>query len=146
VNATIMVVDDDPMFRDLLTYGLEKSGYDVVTATNGADAASILEKTRPDVLIVDMMMPVMDGLRFLEWLKDKARLEIPTMLLTCLDDRALFVQALVTGAEEVILKPVGLEVLLEKLRSILGGEKGAEEASEAEDREGDHASDLLPEL
>ena len=146
MKATIMVVDDDSMFRDLLTYGLENGGYDVVTATNGADAASILEKSRPDALIVDMMMPVMDGLRFLEWLKEKARLEIPTLLLTCLDDRALFVQALVAGAEEVILKPVGLDVLLGKLRSILGGEKGADGAPEAEDREGDHASDLLPGL
>lgn len=140
-----MVVDDDSMFRDLLTYGLEEDGYDVVTATNGADAASILEKTRPDVLIVDMMMPVMDGLRFLEWLKEKARLEIPTLLLTCIDDRALFVEALVAGAEEVILKPVGLDILLEKLRLILGGEMEAGGAPEAEVREEDHDPDLVSE-
>ena len=146
MKATIMVVDDDSMFRDLLSFGLEREGYGVVTATNGADAASILEKTRPDVIIVDMMMPVMDGLRFLEWLKDKARLDIPTLLLTCLDDRALFVEALVAGAADVILKPVSLEVLLEKLSSILGGEMGADTCGEAEDREEAREPDLATEL
>lgn len=139
-----MVVDDDPMFRDLLTYGLEQNGYRVVTAVNGADAASILEKNRPDIILLDMMMPVMDGIRFLEWLGEKAKLEIPTVLLTCIDDRALVVKALVAGAADVVLKPVGLDVLLEKLGSILSGEK-REQAREAEEEKGDLQPDLLPE-
>ena len=141
-----MVVDDDSMFRDLLTYGLEHNGYEVVTATNGADAAAILEKSRPDAMIVDMMMPVMDGLKLLVWLKEKAKLEIPTLLLTCLDDRALFVEALVAGAADVILKPATLDVLLEKLSSILSGEMGAGGPREAEDREEAHEPDRVPEV
>ena len=138
-----MVVDDDFMFRDLLIYGLEHAGYDVVSATNGADAAALLETTRPDVIIVDMMMPVMDGLSFLVWLKQKAKLQIPALLLTCIDDRGLFVDGLVAGASDVILKPVGLGVILEKLGSILSGEEGAVEPSSAEDKEEAHEPDLV---
>ena len=148
MKATIMIVDDDSMFRDLLTYGLEHNGYEVMTATNGADAAAILQKSRPDAMIVDMMMPVMDGLRFLVWMKEKAKLQIPTLLLTCLDDRALFVDGLVAGAADVILKPVGLDVLLERLSSILSGERemGAGGPPEAEDKEDAHEPDLVPEV
>ena len=146
MKATIMIVDDDFMFRDLLTYGLEHEGYEVVTAANGADAAAILEKSRPDAIIVDMMMPVMDGLTFLVWLKEKVRLQIPTLLLTCLDDRGLFVDGLVAGAADVILKPVGLDVVLESLSSILSGQMGADEPPEAEDREEAHEPDPVPEV
>ena len=141
-----MVVDDDAMFRDLLTYGLEHDGYEVVTATNGADAVAILEKVRPDGMIVDMMMPIMDGLKFLVWLKEKAKLQIPALLLTCLDDRALFVDGLVAGAADVILKPVGLDVLLERLSSILSGQMGAGGPPEAEDSEEAHEPDPVPEV
>ncbi len=141
-----MVVDDDVMFRDLLAYGLEHDGYEVVTATNGADAAAILQKMQPDAIIVDMMMPIMDGLKFLVWLKEKAKLQIPTLLLTCLDDRALFVDGLVAGAADVILKPVGLDVLLERLSSILSGQMGAGGPPEAEDSEEAHEPDPVPEV
>ncbi len=146
MKATIMIVDDDSMFRDLLTYGLEHAEYAVVTATNGADAVAILEKVRPDAMIVDMMMPVMDGLKLLLWLKEKSKVQIPTLLLTCLDDRALFVDGLVAGAADVILKPVGLDVLLEKLSSILGGEMEAGEPPEAEDREEAPEPDPVPQV
>ena len=146
MKATIMVVDDDSMFRDLLTYGLEHDGYEVVTATNGSDATAILAKSRPDAIIVDMMMPVMDGLKFLVWLKEKTKLQIPTLLLTCLDDRALFVDGLVAGAADVILKPVGLDVILEKLSSILGGQMRAGGPPEAEDMEEAQETDLAPEV
>ena len=141
-----MVVDDDSMFRDLLKYGLEHDGYEVVTATNGSDATAILAKSRPDAIIVDMMMPIMDGLKFLVWLKEKAKLQIPALLLTCLDDRALFVDGLVAGAADVILKPVGLDVLLERLSSILSGQMGAGGPPEAEDSEEAHEPDLVPEV
>ncbi len=141
-----MIVDDDSMFRDLLTYGLEHDGYEVVTATNGADAAAILQKMQPDAIIVDMMMPIMDGLKFLVWLKEKAKLQIPALLLTCIDDRALFVDGLVAGAADVILKPVGLDILLERLSSILSGQMGAGGPPEAEDSEEAHEPDLVPEV
>ena len=140
-----MVVDDDPMYVELLTYGLERAGYETVAARNGADAAAVIENKRPDAILVDLLMPVMDGMKFLTWLTEKAKLEIPTLILTSLDDRAFVVDALVAGAADVVLKPVSLETLLEKLSAILPKPQNVEPAGDVDAREGARERDLLSE-
>ena len=145
MKATIMVVDDDPMYVDLVTYGLERAGYETVAARNGADAAAVIENKRPDAILVDLLMPVMDGMKFLNWLREKAKLEIPTLMLTSLDDRALVVDALVAGAADVVLKPVSLETLLEKLSAMIGKPQSVEQAEAVEAREGAREGNLLSE-
>ncbi len=71
------------------------------------------------MIIVDMLMPLMDGLRFLHWLRQEAKLETPSLVLTSLDNRGLSVEALVAGATDVIVKPVSLPLLLKKLGALV---------------------------
>ncbi len=117
-KKTVMIVENDEVYRELLVLGLESEGFDTVTAENGAVAVELIGKKAPDLLLVDMLMPVMDGLRFLHWLKDEAKLSIPALVLTCLDGRSSGVDALVAGASDVLIKPVTLETLVDKISSL----------------------------
>lgn len=97
---------------------LKEAGYRAVAVENGERAMPLVHELKPDFILLDMLMPVMDGMKFLQWLKDKARVSIPTLVLTCLDQRGVAVDALVAGATEVMTKPFQLEILLKKLESL----------------------------
>jgi DNA-binding response OmpR family regulator len=123
VNARILIVDDDPVYRKLLAMGLEFAEFEVSTAKNGADAKNVLERVTPDVIVVDMLMPVLDGLGFIHWLKGEAGMETPVILLSSLDSRTFAVEALVAGAADVVLKPVGLDEIVDKIRALVPAEE-----------------------
>ncbi len=114
----VLVVDDDPVYRKVLSLGLDSAGYDVLAAENGKEAMRVLSDHKPDIVLLDMLMPVMDGLQFLRWMKEKAQPQIPTLVLTCLDRRSVFVEALVEGATDVITKPFDLTALLRRLSTL----------------------------
>ena len=67
----VLVVDDDASIRELLSTALEDDGYEVVPAINGADALSVCERWRPDVIVLDLMMPIMDGWTFAKRLRPR---------------------------------------------------------------------------
>ena len=115
----VMIVEDDQVYRDLLVLGLNCEGYETIAAENGAVASQLLEQSDPDLILVDMLMPVMDGIRFLHWLKDEAKSTIPALVLTCLDGRSFVVDALVAGASDVLIKPVTLETLVNKISALI---------------------------
>src|SRR2546425_11492747 len=117
-KKTVMVVEDDEVYRELLVLGLALEGFEAIPAENGAVAADLLQNHTPDVLLVDMLMPVMDGLRFLHWLKNEAKLNIPNLVITCLDGRSIAVDALVAGASDVLIKPITLEALVDKIATV----------------------------
>jgi CheY-like chemotaxis protein len=117
-NRTVLIVDDDPIYRQVLAMGLEAAGYRTVAAENGERAVEIVNEAPPDIILLDMLMPVMDGMQFLRWAKEKAPTRIPTLVLTCLDRRTVAVDALVAGAAEVLTKPFSLPALLKKLSTI----------------------------
>lgn len=114
----VLIVDDDEVLRQVLAIGLEDAGYETLQAENGARAIPVIAESRPDVLLVDMLMPVMDGLELLRWVKEKAKLEVPSLVVTCLDARSVLVDCLVAGAADVLTKPFPLEVLLRKLSTL----------------------------
>jgi CheY-like chemotaxis protein len=117
-GRTILIVDDDPIYRQVLAMGLEAAGYKTLAAENGERAIALVNESKPNVILVDMLMPVMDGMQFLRWVKDKAPEPIPTIVLTCLDRRTVAVDALVAGAADVLTKPFSLPLLLKKLSTI----------------------------
>lgn len=116
----ILVVEDDAVFRDLLLRALSAHGYETAGAENGSRALGLVSTFRPDVVLTDIRMPVMDGLRFLRSLREGEFRNVPAIVLTCVDKRSLTLEALVAGANEVILKPASLGVLLEKIGSLSG--------------------------
>jgi CheY-like chemotaxis protein len=111
VAKRVLVVDDDASIRELLSTALEDDGYEVVPASNGKDALSVVERWRPDVIVLDLMMPIMDGWTFAKRLRERE--EIPLVVLSAANDLGRHAKAL--GAADVIAKPFDLDQLLPKV-------------------------------
>lgn len=116
----VLVVEDDAAYRDLLMTALQCHGFETRGAENGAHALELVHEAKPDVILLDMLMPVMDGLRFLEELNRTGSGDTPVIVLTCMESRSLVVDSVKAGASEVLLKPAPFEILLEKLESAAG--------------------------
>jgi CheY-like chemotaxis protein len=114
----ILLIDDDVFIIRLLSLILTKSEYDITTASNGKEAMAILSGQSVDMIIVDMMMPEMDGLAFLGWLRQEARLTIPTLVLTAMVSPDTEKQVLAAGATGLIYKPVKPSDLLSKIKQL----------------------------
>jgi CheY-like chemotaxis protein len=124
-NATaaaprVLIVDDERKNRDLLEVMLGGQGYELATVTCGEDALARIAERVPDVILLDVMMPGMDGYRVATTLKaDPATAHVPIIMLTALDDRNSRAHGLNSGAEDVLTKPVNGAELREKVRSLL---------------------------
>ena len=119
-HARILIVDDEQKNRDLLSVMLEPEGYDIVAVISGAEALESVSQQRPDLVLLDVMMPGMDGYQVATTIKaDAASAGIPIILLTALDDRNSKAHGLRAGAVAVLTKPVNRAELLEQVRSTL---------------------------
>ncbi len=117
---TIMVVDDDPDLVTVLTIMLEQSEYNVRYAYNGMQLFSGLEGEKPDLIILDLMMPHMDGFEVLERLKaDQETSSIPVILLTAQDEFENIISGYKKGADYYITKPFTKSQLVNSIDAIL---------------------------
>ncbi len=114
----VLVVDDEWELRNLLTEFLTGEGYDVIQASNGEEALELAEKEEPQVILLDVKMPGIDGIEVCRRLKeeDKTRF-IPIIMVTALEDRD--VDAFVEGADDFVTKPFSLVELSFRVRSML---------------------------
>ena len=115
--TTILVVDDQPAIRSLLTDFLREHNYGVVEAANGTEALEIASKTPPDAVLLDIMMPEMDGFEFTRQFRQKS--DAPIILLTAKSDESDKVVGLELGADDYLTKPFGMRELLARLRAVL---------------------------
>jgi len=112
---SVLVVDDDPDVRGLLETYLELEGFDVQTATNGWDALQRLRNARPSVILLDLMMPVMDGVEFRRRQQEQPQIrDIPVVCLSARHDARKTAAEL--GLTECVTKPFDLERLIGVLR------------------------------
>lgn len=119
-KKTILVCDDDELLVELLTYRLENKGYDVSIARNGAEAVSLAMQTVPDAIVLDMMMPVMDGQQVLRRLRDApATAHIPVVMLTARKQQDDIVGAFELGASDYLVKPFIPEELMTRLARLV---------------------------
>ena len=120
--AKILLVEDNEMNRDMLTRRLQRKGYDVVVALDGEEGIAKTKSENPDLILMDMRMPVLDGWEATRRLKaDEATRKIPVIALTAhamADDRQ---QALDAGCDDYDTKPVELRRLLRKMEAFLEG-------------------------
>ncbi len=121
---TILVVDDDANVRTILTDYLSKQGFRVISAVNGQQALFVARDEKPDLILLDIMMPEMDGYEFIRvFSKEK---ETPMILLTGQSEEADKVVGLELGADDYVTKPFDLRELLARIRAVLRrAEKGA---------------------
>jgi diguanylate cyclase (GGDEF)-like protein len=112
----ILVADDEPINRSLIKRRLEREGYRVLTAQNGQEAVEQARAFLPDLVILDVMMPVMDGLEACELIKEDARTrDIPIIFLSARDETDIKVKGLTLGANDYISKPFKAEELLARV-------------------------------
>ncbi|HEX5802519.1 MAG TPA: EAL domain-containing protein [Azospira sp.] len=118
--AVVLVVDDDRSTRSALRHALRLSGFRVEEAGDGAEALDWLENAFADVILMDAMMPVMDGFAACEALKLHPRLkDIPVLMITALEDRQSIERAFDAGASDFIPKPIHLSVVNQRVRRVI---------------------------
>ncbi len=122
----ILVVDDEPNIVQTLQDRLEMNEYNVVTATNGKEGLDTALAEKPDIILLDVIMPIMDGHEMLEALrKEQDGRDIAVIMLTARSQMQDIARANACGIEDYIVKPFDLSELLEKIESIVESRKAA---------------------
>ena len=117
--STILIVDDEPSARDTLMAMLEGGDYQLVLAQNGAQALKLLESIPTDLILLDVMMPGMDGFEVCRRIRSTPNLaEIPIIILSALDDRASLLRGIESGADDFLNKPIDRYELAARVRTI----------------------------
>jgi two-component system response regulator MprA len=114
----ILVVDDDRAVREALERALGLEGYDVELAADGAEALASVDRREPDAIVLDVLMPGVDGLEVCRLLR-KAQSRVPILMLTVRDDLGDRIEGLDAGADDYLGKPFELEELLARVRALL---------------------------
>lgn len=125
-EARLLVVDDEPNIRDLLASSLRFAGFEVSTAADGHSAYRQAMDESPDLIVLDVMLPDMDGFTVTRRLRE-AGVQIPVLFLTARDDMRDKIQGLTVGGDDYVTKPFGLEEVVARIRAILRRTLGAEE-------------------
>ena len=116
-KALILVVDDDEGLRLLLKMQLTQAGYDVASAADGEAGLMLFDKVKPALVVLDLMMPVMDGWEVLRELRSRS--EVPVLMLTALNSESHQVAGLEGGADDYITKPYIMRQLLARVGAVL---------------------------
>lgn len=120
--STVLLVEDDESMRRLLAMVLGTDGHAVVEAADGAAAIAWLEQApTPDLIVCDLMMWGMDGLRFLEWLRASPHAAVPVLIVTAMDEADTRRRVIAAGAADVMLKPVNAGDLRARVAALLAG-------------------------
>jgi two-component system OmpR family response regulator len=118
MSQLVMIIDDEAGVRDLLGDALKLAGFETVTAADAMIAQTLLRNTKPDLLIVDINMPMMDGFEFIERIRSNGD-NTPALMLSARADRADITRGLTLGADDYVTKPFGLEELVLRIKAIL---------------------------
>jgi DNA-binding response OmpR family regulator len=118
-KVQILIVDDEPNIVRTLKDRLEMNEYDVITGSNGKEGLDLAVKEQPDIILLDVIMPLMDGLEMLEALRSNSQCrDIAVIMLTARSQTQDIARAKACGIEDYIVKPFDLSELLEKIESI----------------------------
>ncbi|HEX6497397.1 MAG TPA: response regulator transcription factor [Micromonosporaceae bacterium] len=117
-EARLLVVEDDPNILELLSASLRFAGFDISTATNGAEAVSLAREERPDLIVLDVMLPDLDGFSVIRKLRDGGT-RTPVVFLTARDATDDKIRGLTLGGDDYVTKPFSLEELTARIRAVL---------------------------
>lgn len=119
-SAKILLVDDEPDILEIVSYNLKNEGYQVFTAENGEEALKKAKKKKPDLIILDVMMPIMDGMEACEKLRRMPEMENTLItFLTARSEDYSMIAGFDVGADDYITKPIKPRVLVSKVKSLL---------------------------
>ena len=114
----LLLVDDEENLRSMLAAALSHSGFDVVTASNGRDALTMTKEVLPDLILLDVMMPDLDGFEVCRRLRAEY-VKVPIIFLTARDETSDKVRGLATGGDDYLVKPFSLEELVARVEAVL---------------------------
>ncbi len=117
MTAKILIVDDEPPIIDMLRYNLERGNYEVLVAWDGEEAVQKAGSERPDLIILDLMLPKLDGLEVCRAVRRER--DVPIIMLTARDDEIDRVVGLELGADDYVVKPFSMRELMVRVRNVL---------------------------
>lgn len=119
-NKKIVVVEDEPDILEVLSYNLKREGFDVATALDGIQGLALVERNRPDLVLLDLMLPGMDGLEICRQVKNNKQLaHIPVIMVTAKGEESDVVLGLGIGADDYIAKPFSPRELIARVKAVL---------------------------
>jgi two-component system OmpR family response regulator len=122
-EARLLVVDDEPTIVELLSASLRFAGFEVATATNGRDALEVARTFRPDLLVLDVMMPGVDGFDVVKRLRGEGA-RVPVVFLTARDATEDRITGLTLGGDDYVAKPFSLDEVIARIRAVLRRTRG----------------------
>lgn len=129
MTIKILVVDDEPLYIRLLKVNLEAEGYEIITANNGEEALDSISQTMPDLIIMDVMMPKLDGVTTCKRIRQFSN--VPIILLTALGEEHDRVNGLNIGADDYVVKPFSATELVARVRAVLRRAQNQQESVES---------------
>ena len=133
---TILAVDDEEHILELLAYNLERDGYHVIKAETGEEALELLDKEKVDIVLLDWMLPGIDGIEVLRRIRaNKALRTLPVIFLTAKGDEISKVVGLEVGSDDYLVKPFGVHELLARIKAVLRRSESNFDMEEAEKEE-----------
>ena len=125
----ILIVEDEPSIAEVVALYLRRSGYEVIFAKDGLEAQNEIESHSPDLIVLDLMLPIVDGFELTRWLRDQS--DTPIIMLTARRDEVDRIAGLEMGADDYILKPFSPQEVVSRVRAVLRRTKPQpEEAAE----------------
>ena len=117
MSPTVLVVDDEPTIREVVVRYLEREGYETLEAGDGHQARDLLEQTSPNLVVLDLMLPGIDGLELCRWIRSTS--DLPVIMLTARGEEADRIVGLELGADDYVTKPFSPRELVARVRSVL---------------------------
>lgn len=131
MKESILIVDDEADIREMLSYNLTKEGYTVLLAENGKEAIEIAQKHLPDLILLDVMMPEMDGMEVCQILRSNARMENTLIcFLTARSEDYSQVAGFDSGADDYVSKPIRPKVLISRINALIRRKNGPTQTAE----------------
>ncbi len=127
-EARLLVVDDEPNIRELLATSLRFAGFEVHAAADGQQALKLARDVEPDLVVLDVMLPDLDGFAVTRRLRERGQF-VPVLFLTARDDTADKVQGLTVGGDDYVTKPFSLEEVVARIRAVLRRTRHADDDS-----------------
>ena len=118
IEASIVVVDDEPSIRELLVASLHFAGFEVNTAASGSEAIEVIEKIQPDLIVLDVMLPDIDGFTVTRRIRQEG-ITTPVLYLTARDDTQDKVMGLTVGGDDYVTKPFSMRELIARCKALL---------------------------
>ena len=115
--STVLVVDDEPSVRDVVVRYLRQAGYRTLEAGDGNDARDLLELEMPSLIVLDLMLPGMDGLALCRWIRERS--ELPVIMITALGEETDRLAGLELGADDYLAKPFSPRELVARVKAVL---------------------------